>query len=30
MEFDWRRKTQEEIDMLWAQLGFTFPFWDLH
>jgi hypothetical protein len=30
MEFDWRRKTTEEIETLWAELGFTAPFWDLN
>jgi hypothetical protein len=29
MEFDWRRKTPEEIDALWAELGFTSSFWQL-
>jgi hypothetical protein len=30
MEFEWRRKTPEEIDTLWRELGFTSPFWDVH
>jgi hypothetical protein len=30
MEFEWRRKTPEEIDTLWRKLGFTSPFWDVH
>ena len=28
-DFDWRRKTSEEIDVLWEELGFTSPFWSL-
>jgi Alkylmercury lyase len=30
MQFDWRRKTTEEIKTLWTELGFTSPFWDLN
>jgi len=29
VEFEWRRKTIEEIDALWAELGFTSLFWHL-
>jgi hypothetical protein len=30
MELEWRRKTEEEIDALWQELGFTSSFWDIH
>jgi hypothetical protein len=30
MEFEWRRKTAEEIDVLWQELGLISPFWDIH
>jgi len=29
LELEWRRKTIEEIDALWAELGFTSSFWRL-
>lgn len=29
LDFDWRRKTAEEVKSLWAELGFTSPFWSL-
>lgn len=30
MELEWRRKTEQEIDALWQELGLTSLFWDLH
>ncbi|MBE3560570.1 MAG: hypothetical protein IMW89_15325 [Ktedonobacteraceae bacterium] len=27
--FDWRRKTGEEVEALWNELGFTSSFWSL-
>jgi hypothetical protein len=30
MDMEWRRKTEEEIDVLWQELGLTSPFWDIH
>ena len=29
LDLEWRRKTIEEIDALWAELGFTSSFWRL-
>jgi len=29
LDFDWRRKTAEEVKSLWAELGFLSPFWSL-
>ena len=29
LEPEWRRKTPEEVESLWAELGFTSPFWQL-
>ena len=29
LEPEWRRKTPEEVESLWAELGFTSPFWRL-
>jgi hypothetical protein len=29
MELDWRRKTSEEVEALWTELGFTSSFWAL-
>ena len=29
MELDWRRKTSEEVEALWTELGFTSSFWTL-
>jgi hypothetical protein len=29
MEFDWRRKTAEEVRALWRELGFTASFWEM-
>jgi hypothetical protein len=29
MQLQWRRKTVEEIELLWQELGFTSPFWDV-
>ncbi|MBO0782519.1 MAG: hypothetical protein J2P37_27205 [Ktedonobacteraceae bacterium] len=29
LEIEWRRKTIEEIHLLWQELGFTSPFWDV-
>jgi len=29
LSFDWRRKTSEEIQALWRELGFTSSFWAL-
>ncbi len=29
LTFDWRRKTIEEVDALWTELGFTSSFWAL-
>ena len=30
LEMEWRRKTEEEIDVLWQELGLTSSFWDIH
>lgn len=30
MDMEWRRKTTGEIDLLWQELGFASPFWDVH
>jgi len=30
MELEWRRKTEEDIDALWQELGLTSSFWDIH
>jgi hypothetical protein len=29
LDFDWRRKTPDEVAALWAELGFRSPFWEL-
>ncbi len=29
LDFDWRRKTADEVAALWAELGFDSPFWEL-
>jgi hypothetical protein len=29
LTFDWQRKTNEEVDALWNELGFTSSFWSL-
>jgi hypothetical protein len=29
LDFDWRRKIAEEVESLWAELGFLSPFWSL-
>jgi hypothetical protein len=29
LDMEWRRKTTEEIELLWKELGFTSSFWDV-
>lgn len=29
LDMEWRRKTTEEIELLWKDLGFTSSFWDV-